>query len=199
MVAEQHKQGKETIMCGGPATRQQQLASFTGSPGPTTLANELNLENFPEYFQLIITDDILGIVVEETNCYANQFFLSKTGTLPIHSRAHDWKLLTLPELKIFLGLTLTTGLLDERGHLSDYWTKNPVLFTPFFGQTLSRNRYQNILKFLHFNNNATTSSDLTDKLYKLRPIHNKIVEKWRTLYDPGEKLSIDEGMLKWRG
>ena len=28
-----------------------------------------------------------------------------------------WKPLTLPELKIFLGLTLITGLLDERGHL----------------------------------------------------------------------------------
>ena len=86
--------------------------------------------------------------------------------------------LTLPELKQFLGLTLTTGLLDKRGSLADYWSKNPVLHTPFFGQTMSRNRYQNILKFLHFNNNETRPSDTTDKLYKLRPIFDQIVEKW---------------------
>ena len=183
----------------GPATRQPQLESFAGNPGPTTLANVMDIENCVEYFQLIIKDEILNIVVEETNRYADQFFLSKAGTLPTHSRANNWKPLTIPELKIFLGLTLATGLLDKRGHLSDYWSENPVLFTPFFGQTMSRNRYQNILKFLHFNNNATRPSDSTDKLYKLRPIHDKVVENWRALYNPGEQISIDEGMLKWRG
>ena len=64
---------------------------------------------------------------------------------------------------------------------------------------MSRNRYQNILKFLHFNDNATRPSDSTDKLYKLRPIHDKVVENWRTLYNPDEQISIDEEMLKWRG
>ena len=197
--------GRRTQVRGGnnyvwcPATRQPQRIGFTGNPGPTALAEVSDPENFLEYFQLIINDDVLGIVVEETNRYAGQFFSSTAGTLPTHSRAHDWKPLTLPELKIFLGLTLLTGILDKRGHLSDYWSKNPLLYTPFFGQTMSRNRYQNILKFLHFNDNAARPSDSTDKLYKLRPIHDKIVENWRTLYNPGEQISIDEGMLKWRG
>ena len=177
-----------------PATRQPQCIAFTGNPGPTALAEVSDPENFLEYFQMIINDDVLGIVVEETNRYADQFFSSTAGTLPTHSRAHDWKPLTLPELKIFLGLTLLTRILDKRGHLSDYWSKNPLLYTPFFSQAMSRNRYQNILKFLHFNDNAARPSDSTDKLYKLRPIHDKIVEMWRTLYNPGEQISIDEGM-----
>ena len=36
-------------------------------------------------------------------------------------------------------------------------------------------------------------------MYKLRLIFDQIVEKWRLLYNPGEQISIDEGMLKWRG
>ena len=182
----------------GPATRQPQLDSFAGSPGPTTLANVTDIENCLDYFQLIVTDDILDAVVKETNRYAEQFFLA-SGALSRHSRANQWKPLTLPELKTFLGLTLATGLLSKRGHISEYWSKNPILFTPFFGQTMSRNRYQNITKFLHFNNNETRPSDSADKLYKLRPIHDAIVENWRALYNPDEQISIDEGMLKWRG
>ena len=63
---------------------------------------------------------------------------------------------------------------------------------------MSRNRYQNLLKFLHFNNNATQSSDSTDKLQKQRPIHDNVVANWHTLYNPGEQISTDEGVLKWQ-
>ena len=107
----------------GPA-KEPQLDNFCGNPGPTTLASVVDVENCLEYFQLIITDNILDIVVKETNRYADQFFLSNTGTFPTHSRANNWKPLTLPELKIFLGLTLATELLGKRDHLSDYWSKN---------------------------------------------------------------------------
>ena len=55
------------------------------------------------------------------------------------------------------------------------------------------------MKFLHFNDNEARPLDSTDKLYKLRPIHDKIVANWHQLFNPSEQISIDEGMLKWRG
>ena len=64
---------------------------------------------------------------------------------------------------------------------------------------MPRNRFQLILRFLHFNNNEARPSGNTDKLYKLRPLYNKISENWRSLYQLGEQISIDEEMLKWRG
>ena len=152
-----------------------------------------------EYFQLIVTDDILDMVVNKTHRYANQFFLSNANALPRQSRADEWKPFTLPELKIFLGLTLLTGLIGKRGHLSEYWSKNPLYLAPFYGQTMPRNRYQIIIKFLHFNDNEARPSDSNDKLFKPRPIYDKIVANWRQLFYPGEQISIDEGMLKWRG
>ncbi|XP_064637143.1 piggyBac transposable element-derived protein 4-like [Lineus longissimus] len=64
---------------------------------------------------------------------------------------------------------------------------------------MPRNRFELILKFLHFNDNNTKAPDNTDKLYKIRPVYDLMVAKWRDLYDPGEFISIDEGTLKWRG
>ena len=42
-------------------------------------------------------------------------------------------------------------------------------------------------------------SECTDKLYKIRPIFERLVEKWREVYAVGEHIAIDEGILKWRG
>ena len=74
-----------------PSYKATTMYRFYGKPWPNWrgLAEVSDAENFLEYFQLIINDDVLGIAVEETNRYADQFFLSTAGTLPAHSRAHD--------------------------------------------------------------------------------------------------------------
>ena len=52
---------------------------------------------------------------------------------------------------------------------------------------------------MHFNNNEAMPADSTNKLYKLRPIHDEIVGNWHKLFNPGEQIPVNEGMLKWRG
>ena len=156
------------------------------------------MDSFLEYFNLIISNEVFQTVILEINRYADQFFLLKGDTLAQHSRAKKWKPVTLAELKKFIGLTIATGLLDKRGSLADYWSTNSVLYTPFFGQTMPRNQFQLILRFLHFNNNEARPLGNTDKLYKLRLLYNKIIENWRSLYQLGEQISIDDRMLKWR-
>ena len=181
------------------ATRKPNLDKFSSESGPTSLVDTVGVDSFLEYFNLIISNKVFQTVILETNCYADQFFHLKGDTLAPHSRAKKWKPVTLAELKKFIGLMIATGLLDKRGSLADYWSTNSVLYTPFFRQTMPRNRFQLILRFLYFNNNKLRSSGNTDKLYKLRPFYNKIIENWRSLYQLGEQISIDEGMLKCRG
>ena len=62
----------------------------------------MDIEYCLKYFQLILNDELLNQVVEETNCYANHFFSSNTGTLPAYLRAKKWYLLTLLEQKKFI-------------------------------------------------------------------------------------------------
>ena len=98
----------------------------------------------------------------------------------------------------FLSLLFLTGII-KKPTLSSYWSTDPLLATPFFSSVMSRGRFYSILCWFHFNNNATRPEDCTDRLYKVRPVYDMLIEKFKTVYTPGEHLSLDEGMLKWRG
>ena len=46
---------------------------FTGTPGPTALAGELGADSEPvNFFELFVTDELLEMLVLETNRYAQQ-------------------------------------------------------------------------------------------------------------------------------
>jgi len=63
---------------------------------------------------------------------------------------------------------------------------------------MSRNRFQLIQRYLHFNdNNAAGTNEY--RLYKIRTILDIVVNNFRTNYIPGREISLDEGMLGWRG
>ena len=119
-------------------------------------------------------------------------------TLTPHARAHKWTPVTIKELETFLGLILLTGIMDKK-KIADYWRTKPPLQTLFFNQTMPRNRFHLISSFLHFNNNDAMPSECTDKLYKIRPIFETLVEKWQNMCAVGEHIAIDKAMLKWRG
>ena len=58
---------------------------------------------------------------------------------------------------------------------------------------MARNRFQNILRFIHFNDTA----DPDDRLHKIRPVFDYIINKFQELYQPAQKIAIDEGMIDW--
>ena len=68
-----------------------------------------------------------------------------------------------------------------------------------FSQTRARRRFKAIQNyFLTFNRRAIPRTN-TDKLIIIRPVLSFMLERCLTLYVPLKNLSIDEGMLKWKG
>ena len=63
---------------------------------------------------------------------------------------------------------------------------------------MSRNRFQLIQRYLHFNDNNAAGTN-KDHLYKIRTILDIAVNKFRTNYIPDREISLDEGMLVWWG
>jgi len=63
---------------------------------------------------------------------------------------------------------------------------------------MSRNRFQVIQRYLHFNDNNAAGTN-KDSLYKILTILDTVVNKFRTNYIPDREISLDEGMLGWRG
>lgn len=84
----------------------------------------------------------------------------------------------------------------KKPKLSMYWTTDEILQTPFFSNCMKYDRYRLILSLLHFQSDLDDSSDI---LIKIRPVLEHLVEKFQTTYRPGEKISIDESLLLWKG
>ena len=58
---------------------------------------------------------------------------------------------------------------------------------------MSRNRFQLIQRYLHFNDNKAAGTN-EDRLYKIRTILDIVVNKFRTNYIPDMEISFDDGV-----
>lgn len=98
--------------------------------------------------------------------------------------------------EMFGGL-MVLMLLVKKHNIHDYWTKNTLIHIPAFGKFRTRDRYQLILKYTHFNENNNT--DGGDGISKIRPVFNVVMVKFRDLIHLYQKLVIDESLILFRG
>lgn len=142
-----------------------------------------------DYFKLYFDLSLLQMIIEETNRYQ----LQNVG--PERSKMKSWISLTVEEFKKFLGLSILMGHV-LKGLLKNYWSTDPLLSTPIFIQMMTRNRYLQILRYLHFQNNEEI---INHSLKKIKPIIDDLQEKFSRSIIPGKNLCIDESLLLWKG
>ena len=152
-----------------------------------------------DYFSLFINQDLINYFVSETNRFAEQF--TSGDDLSRRSRANSWHPTDPHEMKQFLGLLFLTGIIRKPA-INLNWSTDPLYSTPLFGAIMSRNRFQLLLKFLHFNDNAQmpgADDPSPDKLFKVRPLLDHLCDKLGEVYTPSCNISIDESLLLWKG
>ena len=71
----------------------------------------------------------------------------------------SWFNTTPDEMSVFLSMIIIMGLMPKP-ELKSYWTRDPVLETPFFPNTMPRDRFAELLSNLHFVDNSR--ADTTD-------------------------------------
>ena len=66
---------------------------------------------------------------------------------------------------------------------------------------MARNRFTEILKFLHFvdNSNYNANDPNRDKLYKVWGVVEFLVDQFKIIYIPTQHISIDKELLLWKG
>lgn len=149
----------------------------------------------PSFFlNLFLTDEFWQKMVEETNRYATQE-INRNRPLRRNSRLNAWHPTTVEEMKVFLGLLLQMGPVNLPT-LEHYWREENLYKTTLWRDKMSRNRFQNILRFWHFNNNELPAHGRLDKIDVLLKHLNETMQR---IYVPYESLSIDESMVLWRG
>lgn len=136
-----------------------------------------------EIFESIVDDVVIQLMVDQSNLYASQ------------NNRHAFSV-TKRDIKIFLGVLLFSGYHQlPRERL--YWSLDEDFDTKLVYNAISRNRYCEIKKNLHFTDNTTLNK--SDKMAKLRPLMdvlNKNFQQWGIFF---EVLSIDEAMVKYFG
>jgi hypothetical protein len=86
----------------------------------------------------------------------------------------------------------------KKSHWKVYWSTDPILEMPIFPKTMSRNKFEQILTFLHFCDKSKITPDM-GRIYKVKPLLDCLLSKFQSLYKPKQQLSLDEGMIPWRG
>lgn len=70
-------------------------------------------ENILEIFNCFFTEDMLEIIVEQTNNYASKFVEASKENQPTHSRAKSWEPTDSNEVMCFLALIILQGLVSK--------------------------------------------------------------------------------------
>ena len=108
--------------------------------------------------------------------------------------------ITLPDMMIFVALALQMGH-ELKDTLHDYWMKLRQLRNPFYGETMTRDRFLHILRFLHFADSSQRPDKVEeyDPLWKLRTVFDKLNKAYAIFYNPLEHLAVDEVIVKFKG
>ena len=112
-----------------------------------------------------------------------------------------WEPITEVELRAYLGFSILMAIAHVPA-LEDYWKRDPVLrYTPI-ADRISRDRFRDISRYLHFTDNSSLvprGRPGHDHLGKIRLVLTHLCKRFAELYDPRRELSVDEAMIKFQG
>ncbi|CAH1974181.1 unnamed protein product [Acanthoscelides obtectus] len=167
-------------------------ADFVSDSGlPRSIQDRETLNPY-EAFNLLFTDDILNHIVFQTNLYAEQRY-QDTGK--------PYNKTDITEIKTFLGINLLFGIKKYPSY-RDHWSTSADLHDPYISKLMTVHRFGWLLTHIHLNDNSTIPervSDRYDKLYKVRPLLQFLLENFQSSLQPHEHLAVDEAMIKFKG
>ncbi|XP_039751370.1 piggyBac transposable element-derived protein 4-like [Pararge aegeria] len=157
------------------------------------ISNNCNREL--DIFRLFLNQDIMDLMVQMTNCYANKVKILKVVTR--NMRLAKWTDCTEEEILKFLGLLIFMGL-NKLPKISDYWSNKKLYKNEIARQAMSRNRFELLLRCWHFEDSFFHASN-TDRLIKIRRLVQLLTATFRNAKTPGEYITVDETMVAFRG
>ena len=165
------------------------ISPFVHPVGPT-----FDVEGSPkQVFQHFLTAALTSHIVTQTNIYASQVMGEE--------RYQKWEKVTENEIMAYLGFAILMGIVQMPA-INDYWRRDPFLHYAPIADRISRDRFRDIHRFLHFANN----NDLPprgqpghDRLGKVRPVLTALLHQFVSSYNPHCEQGIDEAMIPFQG
>ena len=159
---------------------------------PQNIPDHINHESTAlSFLELFLDADFWGLLCRQTNLRAEQVKQSK----PASYYAKNFKPVAVPELKAFLGLRLQMEKCVIKPRYESYWQgagHNFIVHTPGFREVMERDRFIALWGFLHL---VDQTDEAVDKIYKVRPMLDRMLPLFRRYYSPRQQLGLDEGII----
>lgn len=136
-----------------------------------------------EMFELFFDNEIVEYLVQQSKLYS-QF---KNYADPN---------ISADELKCAIAILIVSGYNKTPGKRY-FWDSGYDMKNTSVSESMRRNRFFTIMQFLHCADN--NNPNFEDKAWKLRPLMDKIKERFLTNFVPEEHISYDETMIKYYG
>ena len=178
-----------------PAVGRRQLQDIIRNPPGIT--NDARKETMSEVFNLFVSNEILDIIVRETNREARRWHEAWNTNHPDNIK--EWKAVTLQELKALIDILMYAGATRDRLEpMKELWSQKTG--RPLFAATMSFNRYKSLMRFLRFDNKRTRENRrATDKLAAFRDVWQMFIANLPKYYLPGVDITVDEQLVAFRG
>ena len=109
-----------------------------------------------------------------------------------------WQPIDVLEMQAFIGMLIITGIV-RLPRLAMYWdTSSPLCMTPGFAAIMSRDRFLQIMRYLHVNDKEA-DRPANDKLYKVREVVSLVNANFASKYVTGCQIWIDESLIPFKG
>ena len=145
------------------------------------------------FIQLFLTRELLNYLVKETNDYARYCCNELRTTL-----SYQWDRCNITNLAHYLGLQVFFGLLPA-SNVRQYWRRGFFLATPNVPALMTRDAFLAMDRYFHGFNRRAIPRGNQDLLIAVRPVMEYLQDRCRSLVVPGKNLSLDEGMMAYKG
>lgn len=111
-------------------------------------------------------------------------------------RLEQWVETNSNEIKRLFGLIIWMGIV-RLPKLYLYWSRDEGYNPTFPRSVFSRNRFELLLRFVHFSNNE--ESDPNNRLSNIIHIIDILNSNFKKYYNPDEMLCVDKSLVPFRG
>ena len=155
----------------------------TGNPQSSATDTAGVVKDPLDLFQLFWDDEFFIYIKQQSEMYAKQ----KKPTCSFE--------VSVDELKIFIAILLVSGY-STLPRRDMYWSLDADLRNEAVAAAMSRNRFREILRYIHFSDNLNVPDN--DKYAKIRPLIMHLNEKFMTfLPSDAFNVDVDESMVPY--
>ena len=137
-----------------------------------------------DLYNLFFDENVMQYIVDQMILYAHQEKL-------------DYRFHTdVTELHVFFSILLVSGY-STVSRKRMYWETNPDCHNAAIANSMSRNRFDEMLKYFHLADNEKLPEN--DRDGKVRALYSMMNEKCLAFFQKQRDLSVDESMIPYYG